>query len=568
MNNKRKNKLRFFPLAIIWLFSGFILFGLAGTWLPAFGYLPVIGHRSFSIKPWIDFFTFPGVVSSIKLTLISGFGASITAIFLSVIIVSLSYGNTAWKIFEKALAPILSIPHAGFAIGFAFLISPSGWILRILSPGFTGFINPPDLTILRDSSGISLMVCMVLKETPFLLLMIISSLSKIDIKATLAMGQSLGYKKFMVWFKLIVPQFFPDIRLSFYAVLAYSLSVVDLSIILGPTNPPSLSVLVLQWFNDPDMNMRLAGAAGACFLLIIAGFSILLMFLLEKAIVVFLRKQAINGKRESIFCKFVKLSDLSLYLFCFITIMSFGVLVIWSFTWQWTFPDVFPKSWSFVFWIKSIIKVKNPMIVTFLTGLTATIIAVVFTIGCLEYELTISAEKLKKDMTKIIWFLYLPLLIPQIGFICGVETILIIIGMDGLWAALVLSHLIFVQPYVFLTLSSIYRNFDKRYVDTGTILSGSYFKAFCLIKFPMLLRPILFASAIGFSVSVAQYLPTIFIGAGRFSTITTEAVNMAGGSDRRIVAVYALYQLCLPMVMYLLAIFIPKFIFRKRKAMQ
>ncbi len=141
-------------------------------------------------------------------------------------------------------------------------------------------------------------------------------------------------------------------------------------------------------------------------------------------------------------------------------------------------------------------------------------------------------------------------------------------GMDGLWITLVLSHLIFVQPYVFLTLSSIYRSFDARYVNTGAILCGSYFKAFALIKIPMLLRPILFSAAVGFSVSVAQYIPTIFIGAGRFSTITTEAVNMAGGSDRRVVAVYALYQLCLPMTMFLLALLLPKILFKNRKGIQ
>ncbi|MCK5098068.1 MAG: hypothetical protein KAR45_08185, partial [Desulfobacteraceae bacterium] len=192
---------------------------------------------------------------------------------------------------------------------------------------------------------------------------------------------------------------------------------------------------------------------------------------------------------------------------------------------------------------------------------------IILTIGCLEYELTIPKEKLKKDLAKLIWFLYLPLLIPQIAFIFGVQIILTIMGMDGLWGTLVLSHLIFVLPYVFLTLSSIYRSFDIRYVNTGAILCGSYFKAFIFIKLPMLLRPILFASAVGFSVSIAQYIPTIFIGAGRFATITTEAVNMAGGSDRRVVAVYAIYQLLLPMIMYLLAIFIPVFIFRNRKGL-
>ena len=40
---------------------------------------------------------------------------------------------------------------------------------------------------------------------------------------------------------------------------------------------------------------------------------------------------------------------------------------------------------------------------------------------------------------------------------------------------------------------------------------------------------ILTAAAVGFAVSVGQYLPTLLIGAGRLPTITTEAVALASG---------------------------------------
>lgn len=568
IGKRKKSRLRYFPQIIILVSSVTILSGLAGTLLPSFGYMPVIGSKTFSIQPWIDFLTHPGIFKSIRTTLISGWSASLIALFLSIFIVSLSYENRAWRLFEKFLAPILSIPHAGFAIGFAFLISPSGWILRALSPQITGFVNPPDWTIVKDSYGISLMSCMVFKETPFLLLMIMGALTRIDVKNTLALGKSLGYHRSQVWFKLIVPQFFSDIRLPFYAVLAYSLSVVDLSIILGPTSPPGLSVIVFQWFNDADINMRLMGAAGACGLLLIVILSILIMFLFEKAVTLYLLKKAVDGKRQSILSRFTILSNFSLYLVFSVMVLSVTTLVIWSFTWQWSFPSVFPESWSFLFWQKSLIKVKEPVLQTLWTAFASTITAIVLTIGCLEYELTISKEKFKKNFEKSIWFLYLPLIVPQIAFIFGIQIILTLFFMDGLWMALVLSHLIFVLPYVFLTLSATYRNFDIRYTNIGASLCGSILRSFLYVKLPMLMRPVMFAFAVGFSVSVAQYIPTVFIGAGRFSTITTEAVNMAGGSDRRVVAVYAIYQMALPMIMYMSAIFIPKLVYRNRKEMQ
>ena len=61
----------------------------------------------------------------------------------------------------------------------------------------------------------------------------------------------------------------------------------------------------------------------------------------------------------------------------------------------------------------------------------------------------------------------------------------------------------------------------------------------------------------GFSVSVAQYLPTLFIGAGRFPTLTTEALALALGGDRRLAAVAALLLAALPLLALAAALAVP-----------
>ena len=68
----------------------------------------------------------------------------------------------------------------------------------------------------------------------------------------------------------------------------------------------------------------------------------------------------------------------------------------------------------------------------------------------------------------------------------------------------------------------------------------------------MLWGPISAALAVGFAVSVAQYLPTVMMGAGRVSTLTTEAVALSAGGNRRTLAVYALAQALLPWLVFLL----------------
>lgn len=84
----------------------------------------------------------------------------------------------------------------------------------------------------------------------------------------------------------------------------------------------------------------------------------------------------------------------------------------------------------------------------------------------------------------------------------------------------------------------------------------------------MLLRAILAAAAVGFAVSIGQYLPTLLIGAGRFSTITTEAVALGSGGNRRIIGIYAFLQMILPFMGFLLASLVPALIFRNRRAIK
>ncbi len=558
----------FFPVFIIISFCLTILIGLLGTILPSINYLPVIGHDEISLTPWNDFFSYPGIGRSISVTLISGLSSTVGVVLLAFIFISLSYGNRLWRFFVKILPPVLSIPHASFAVGFAFLIAPSGWIIRLISPSLSGLNTPPDIVILNDPLGICLAVALIIKEFPFLILVTIGALGQLDIEKTLITGRTLGYQTEQIWFKIIIPRLYKNLRLPIFAVIAYSLSVVDMAILLGPTSPPTLSVLVLQWFNDADINLKLLAAAGSLFLFLLVGTTILLVKMAEMGAHFFFKGWVINGTRKTIlkrFKQFVYIKVIGVIIF---TMGSSLVLMIWSLTWRWRFPDAFPVVFTLKHWAKGLIASQDPVITTIVTGFVSSFFALVLTIGCLEHEVLAKKESFKNFNQYIHYFLYLPLMIPQITFMAGIQLLLVIFNLDGYWITLVWSHLLFVLPYTFISLGQTYLTFDSRFFDQAKILKKSYLKALFVVKLPMLMRPILFAFAIGFSVSVAQYIPTILVGAGRYSTITTEVVSIASGSDRRILAVYALIQHLLPMIIFVFAMVVPKILFYKRKGMQ
>ena len=129
-------------------------------------------------------------------------------------------------------------------------------------PGPPASSLPPGDGIVNDPEGIGLTIGLLVKELPYLLFMILAALSQIHAERYLAAARSLGYGPMAAWFKVILPQVYPLIRLPVFAVLAYSLSVVDMALLLGPSTPPPFAVLILRWFNDPDLTMRLVAAAG------------------------------------------------------------------------------------------------------------------------------------------------------------------------------------------------------------------------------------------------------------------------------------------------------------------
>jgi putative thiamine transport system permease protein len=563
-----KSRLRVFPLLTISAFCVPILLGLAGTWLPAFGYLPAIGAEDFSLHNFRELFAHPAYSGALRASIISGFGATLLALCCSIWITISIYGSSLWRLLVRLLSALLAVPHAAFAIGFTFLVAPSGLLIRCISPELTGFVAPPDWLTVKDPYGLSLTLALALKEIPFLLLMCISGLNQLDIRRTAWIGRSLGYSQIRIWTRLVLPRLYPQLRLPVLAVLAYSLSVVDVAIILGPSLPPTLAVLVDRWFNDPDVMYRLLGAAGATWLFLLVACSIGLFLAAEKLITLCAGGRLISGSRATVLDNFRWLGNTLAVVLLGVSTLCFVVLLIWSLARNYRFPDLLPTVYTLRFWLKGLVQAAEPLYVTFVVGALATCVGGVLVTGCLEYEVRLRQMGRRADSQKIMWLVYLPLLVPQIAFLFGIQTSAVLLHLEGKWLSMVGIHLVFVLPYIFLTLSNVYRNFDARYIQVAVALSGSPLRSFFRVKLPILLKPVAFALATGFAVSVAQYLPTMYMGAGRFMTITTETVSLASGSDRRVIAVYALCQFLLPLLVYCLAIFLPAWLFRQRRAMQ
>jgi putative thiamine transport system permease protein len=88
---------------------------------------------------------------------------------------------------------------------------------------------------------------------------------------------------------------------------------------------------------------------------------------------------------------------------------------------------------------------------------------------------------------------------------------------------------------------------DWRHDHVASSLGLSPFRRFLRVHLPLLAMPIGAALFIGFAVSIALYLPTVFVGGGRIATITVEAVSLAANGSRGPAGVAAMLQLLIPL---------------------
>ncbi|MGB0843253.1 MAG: ABC transporter permease [Alphaproteobacteria bacterium] len=548
--NVENTVLKLVPPFVIGLFILPITAGLIFTVLPAFGVLsPDVASTSL-FQAWHKLCEWPGLGSSLRATFVSGFGATFIAFALALAITATFINTRAFVAILRMQLPFLALPHAALAVGLGFLIAPSGWIARLISPLFTGWTRPPDLLITNDSLGLSLMVGLIIKELPFLLMMVFTALNQVKHRDLINMSRALGYKPATAFWLSVFPQVYRQIRLPIFAVLAYSLSVVDMSLILGPGNPPTFAVQILKWFSDSDFSLRpLASAASVCQLFIIL-WAIGFWILGEKLIKLVSLKWSQSGVRNRFAASSKTLAWSGLGLSVFLASFSLLTLLIWTFAKRWRFPADLPTSWSLKTWMRSADFIWEPLAHAICFAFFSALLALLMALLCLEHE-----QRRDKRISKAgLVVLYLPLLIPQISFLFGVKVLAARYGQDGLWWTLLWSHLIFVVPYMLLTLSEPFHAIDKRYIQIGYTLGRKPWAVFWHIKLPLILPSILFASALGFAVSFTQYLPTLMLGAGRFPTLTTEAVALAAGADRRVLAVYAVLQAAIPLSLFLVAL--------------
>ena len=530
-----------------------IIFGFIGFFLPSFGYFPILGKSDFNLNYFYISFNIAGISKSIIMSLFTGLGSTLLALFFSQVILLYFFKTRAYNYIKIIISPLIALPHITMAIGLIFLFSPSGLFFRLFSPWLTGFDRPPNFFIIPDEYGFFLILGLILKEIPFFILVSLSAIQQFSARQIFDLGKSLQNSNFSSWCILIFPLIYKKIRLVIFIVIAFTASVVDMSLILAPSTPSTLAIRILQIYQSSDIDSFFIASNLALIQLLIIIILLLFWMILEKIV-----------GHKLFFIFFMKILSFKIFFLKNLIFASAAILfslsvlgifssLLWGFSKNWYFPSFFPNSIDIDTFINFYNENKFIIFISIFISVVVSFLSSLLTIIWVELMDILKMKKLYLE-----WIIFIPLFIPQISFLIGLQSFIILFNFDSFLIPLIIIQLFYVITYSFIILAPSLREIKKDIIRVAASLGKNRFQRLVKIKLPIIMSSFLTSFAIGMLVSFSLYIPVYFIGAGRVTTLTVEALNLALSGSRQDLGVATFFQIIIPILILITVVYFNK----------
>lgn len=490
-----------------------------------------------------QFLTYKGLFASVLSSLFLSLAAPLLALYMAFMVYSQYRFSRRWQSLEKRLAPLLSLPHLALALGLVYLFSSGGMLWSVLW-GLFGHTAPDWLGLPRKSL-FTMVLAIGIKEVPFFLLILSALGRQLAIKDWLLQGRALGYSESASWCLLVFPIMLKQSRLALLAAMAYTLSVLDISLLLGPNIPQLYAVLLYSWQTGFSALEQAHAFFGNLLLLLMLAVLIVSIYVHEWFTVKALSSLGVRAQPLKI-ARLSRVFTLWLGFFSLLTLAILATFLLWSLGWH-NHSSIMTADLSVTLWQEEWFFMQTPLFNSLNIALVSGLLGLAISVLALELQ-----HQGRRYLPDYVWLM--AILLPQLGMVYGWQVMHI--GITGAYhsAWIIVSHLPFTFAYSYLVLRGPFQSINRHYELVAASFAYSYWQRWWRVRF-MLLRPaLLSAFALAFSVSIAQYIPTLMLGAGRVTTITTEAVAVASGNQQSITAVYILLQALLPFIAFLVAI--------------
>ena len=242
----------------------------------------------------------------------------------------------------------------------------------------------------------------------------------------------------------------------------------------------------------------------------------------------------------------------AIYFGAFLLILPLIAFFINAFSFRWFYPQLIPKELSLQAWVRlKLIPregyrsldgfldlwLSNPTIIKALVnsvtiGIIVTVVSIIIALPAARV-LGLLNFRFKKI---IIFIMVSPTILPPIAFVLGLNINFISWGFSGSFWGVCLVHLVPIMPYVVLTMTGIFANYNPDFEHQARTLGANKFRTFYLITLPAIAPGMVVAALFAFLVSWSQYLLTFLIGAGKIMTLHLLVFSTASSGNPALTA--------------------------------
>ena len=219
-----------------------------------------------------------------------------------------------------------------------------------------------------------------------------------------------------------------------------------------------------------------------------------------------------------------------------VVLLPFLVLVMWSFSTRWFYPQLWPAQWGLRAW-QYVFGTAGSQIVSGLmqSMLVALVTAVISVLIGVPAGRALGLYSFKgKDTISII--LMLPVIVPPLCVAMGLQLWFLKLGLTETFEGVVLVHLTFCLPYSVFVMWGVFSNYNLDYEDQARSLGADRWRLVTRVMLPLTLPGIMVAALFSFLLSWSQYLSTLIIGGGRVATLPILLFALMGSGDRPVAA--------------------------------
>jgi putative spermidine/putrescine transport system permease protein len=217
-------------------------------------------------------------------------------------------------------------------------------------------------------------------------------------------------------------------------------------------------------------------------------------------------------------------------------LLPFFVLIVWSFSARWFYPQLWPAQWGLRAW-QYVFGTAGTQIIA---GLIQSILVALVT-AAISLVIGVPAGRALglydfrgKDTISVM--LMLPVIVPPLCVAMGLHLWFIKLGLAETFIGVVLVHLTFCLPYSVFVMWGVFSNYNPDYENQARSLGATSWKIITRVMLPLTLPGIMVAGLFSFLLSWSQYLSTLIIGGGRVTTLPILLFALMGSGDRPLAA--------------------------------